>query len=71
MKGAQTNAKIIMHPATVEYYNDRRIMFEIKPYSKREMRKYTMCVAKPSKNGLARLKMRSARSMADIILFDR
>lgn len=44
MKGAQTNAKIIMHPATVEYYNDRRTMFEIKPYSKREMAEiYDVC----------------------------
>jgi transposase len=44
MKEGQTNARIIMHPATVEYYNDKRAMFEIKPYSKREMAEiYDVC----------------------------
>jgi hypothetical protein len=44
MKEGQTNARIIMHTATVEYYNDKRAMFEIKPYSKREMAEiYDVC----------------------------
>ncbi len=36
MKEVQLNATIIMHPATIEYYN-KRTLFKVKPYSKREM----------------------------------
>lgn len=44
MKEVQSNAKIIMHPATIEYYNNKRAMFEVKPYSKREMAEiYNVC----------------------------
>lgn len=44
MKEAQSKAKIIMHPATIEYYNNRRTFFEVKPYSKREMAEiYNVC----------------------------
>ena len=43
MKEVQLKAKIIMHPATIEYYN-KRTPFKVKPYSKREMAEmYGVC----------------------------